>query len=159
VEFTLAGDQPRVWVAAPPSPGTLPTAGLDQDGDGMPDAWEARGCFDPNDPGDGASDADGDGASNAGEYLAATDPRNPDDVLRWVNATGNAAGVELRFRAKAGVAYTIQVSETAAGSPWTLLRQVEAAALDRDMTLTDASAPDSRFYRIEVAATLGSSLN
>jgi len=41
----------------------------DGDGDGMPDAFESRFGFDPDDPFDAARDADGDGYSNIEEYI------------------------------------------------------------------------------------------
>jgi pectate lyase len=41
----------------------------DGDGDGMPDAFESRFGFDPDDPFDAAQDADGDGYSNIEEYI------------------------------------------------------------------------------------------
>jgi hypothetical protein len=47
----------------------------DDDGDGMPDAFELQHGFDPANPADAAQDADGDGASNLVEYQFGTDPR------------------------------------------------------------------------------------
>ena len=41
----------------------------DSDHDGMPDDWELRQGFNPNDPADGPEDADGDGYTNVEEYL------------------------------------------------------------------------------------------
>src|SRR5690606_5212355 len=41
---------------------------------GMPDEWELRYGFDPNDPSDGSGDADGDVYTNVEEYLNGTDP-------------------------------------------------------------------------------------
>lgn len=41
----------------------------DGDGDGMPDAFESRFGFDPDNPFDAAHDADGDGYSNIEEYI------------------------------------------------------------------------------------------
>lgn len=51
------------------------TAPADRDGDGMPDAWEVRHGFDPDDPSDGSKDADGDGYTNVEEFLNGTHPR------------------------------------------------------------------------------------
>lgn len=48
---------------------------VDTDGDGMPDAWEARYGFNPNEASDGAQDADNDGYTNIEEFLNGTDPR------------------------------------------------------------------------------------
>jgi len=50
-------------------------APLDQDHDGMPDAWERRHGFDETFPADGIRDADEDGYTNLEEYLNGTDPR------------------------------------------------------------------------------------
>ncbi|HUG35546.1 MAG TPA: hypothetical protein VML54_01270, partial [Candidatus Limnocylindrales bacterium] len=58
------------WIAA--RGGTAPA---DRDGDGMPDAWEVRHGFDPDDPSDGSEDADGDGYTNVEEFLNGTHPR------------------------------------------------------------------------------------
>ena len=49
-------------------------APLDSDRDGMPDAWEMRHGFDPNDGSDTSKDKDNDGYANIEEYLNGTDP-------------------------------------------------------------------------------------
>ena len=49
-------------------------ADLDEDGDGMPDAWEIKYGFNPLDPSDAAKDANGNGISNLQEYLNGTNP-------------------------------------------------------------------------------------
>ena len=53
-------------------------AGLDNDGDGMPNSWENQHSLDPEDADDGVEDADDDGLDNVGEYLAGTDPNDSD---------------------------------------------------------------------------------
>jgi pectate lyase len=46
----------------------------DSDHDGMPDTWETRYGFDPNNPSDASDDADGDGYTNIEEYLNSSNP-------------------------------------------------------------------------------------
>ncbi len=50
----------------------------DSDNDLMPDGWEVRWDFNPNDPSDADLDSDGDGVSNVDEYFADTNPRDVD---------------------------------------------------------------------------------
>jgi pectate lyase len=47
---------------------------VDSDHDGMPDAWELRYGFNPNDSSDGPKDANGDGYTNLEEFLNGTRP-------------------------------------------------------------------------------------
>ena len=54
------------------------SADLDDDNDGMPDAWESQHRLDPL-VDDAAEDSDGDGNNNLNEYLAGTDPKTVED--------------------------------------------------------------------------------
>jgi hypothetical protein len=51
---------------------------VDDDADGLPDAWEVEYDLDPTDPTDVDKDPDGDGLSNFEEYLNNTDPQTVD---------------------------------------------------------------------------------
>ena len=62
----------------------------DQDGDGLPDAWERANGLNANDPKDADQDADGDGLTNREEFLQGTDPGQQD-----TDGDGTADGLEL----------------------------------------------------------------
>lgn len=70
------GGWPALRSAAPPP---------DSDGDGMPDAWEAKHGLAPAAPSDGIADRDGDGYTNAEEFLNGTDPTAFVDYTRPEN--------------------------------------------------------------------------
>ncbi|MCH4168010.1 MAG: InlB B-repeat-containing protein, partial [Streptococcaceae bacterium] len=53
-------------------------AGLDSDGDGLPDSWEKEHGLDPDDPSDADKDNDSDGLSNQEEFEYGTDPNKKD---------------------------------------------------------------------------------
>ena len=65
---------------------------LDNDGDGMPNAWELMYGLNPEDPSDKWGDLDGDGLTNYEEYLHGTDPANSD-----TDGDGISDGVEIRY--------------------------------------------------------------
>ena len=52
--------------------------GLDDDGDGLPNAWERCYGLDPSDPTDASADPDQDGLANLEEYERGTNPMDPD---------------------------------------------------------------------------------
>src|SRR5207302_1674142 len=87
MSFALDATNALAWIAAAPTPGgPLPPELLDNNSDGIPDAWElAHNITDPN------GDADGDGYTNLQEFLAGTDPQDEDDRLRLQVVPGPAA--------------------------------------------------------------------
>jgi hypothetical protein len=71
---------------------------LEDDGDGMPDAWEQRFGLDPLSAADAGADPDGDGLSNADEYRSATRPDTSDSDADGV--ADNADNCPATFNAR-----------------------------------------------------------
>jgi hypothetical protein len=127
------------WAAMAPPPGAPPpTATVDADADGLPDAYELANGLNPANPGDAALDADGDGQTNLAEYLAGTNPRDPLDRLRADLALSGAEPL-IRFTAVAGRAYTVQFAHSLSEPDWAPLarfRPVPTPARSRWATRT-----------------------
>jgi hypothetical protein len=88
----------------------------DDDGDGMPDAWELLYGLNPTNAADAVLSADGDPASNLEEYVADTDPTDPISYLRFLTIEG--VPPTFTFLSSTGRIYTIQVNGDLAGSDW-----------------------------------------
>ena len=106
--------------------GTLWLAPLDENGNGLSDAWEAR--YEWSVPPTAAGDDDGDGQSNFAELLAGTDPTSEqsrfsvDDLL----PESPAVGLQLIWPAAPGRIYRMRAKGeltdadwTSVGGPWT----------------------------------------
>jgi hypothetical protein len=59
---------------------------VDTDKDGMPDEWETRYGFDPNDPSDSNGDLNGDGYTNIEMYINGI---NPEYKINWQDLSNN----------------------------------------------------------------------
>jgi uncharacterized membrane protein len=60
--------------------GTPDSSDLDDDDDGIPDAWEEQYQMNPKDPKDAEMDFDNDGFSSLLEYLSDSDPNDPNST-------------------------------------------------------------------------------
>lgn len=67
--------------------------GGDADNDGLPDAWENKYGFNPNDPADAQQDADGDTFTNLEEFEAKTDPKDPQSHSNYLDFLAVAGDV------------------------------------------------------------------
>ena len=73
---------------------------IDSDHDGLPNDWELKYGFNPNDAKDASADTDGDGFTNLEEYEAKTDPKDPkshSDYLDFVTVQGTFKQTFLPF--------------------------------------------------------------
>jgi hypothetical protein len=122
-------------------------AGLDSDGDGMPDVWEAANGLNRAIP-DADQDSDGDGFTNFQEYLAGTNPRERGAVLRLGAALLADNKVKLSFEAVAGRSYTLQERDRVSIGAWNSLASFAPQATNRIAQWMDATSSGARFYRL-----------
>ncbi|MBN2508247.1 MAG: lamin tail domain-containing protein [Verrucomicrobia bacterium] len=122
----------------------------DQDGDGMPDAWELQHGFDPCSAADRDLDADSDGRTNWEEAVSGTDPNSTSSVLRVDLVNAGAGGARIQFEAVANVGYTILYRTNLTTGDWLKLEDIlpQATPHDVDMADPNAGSGSGRFYRI-----------
>jgi hypothetical protein len=117
----------------------------DEDGDGMEDEWERMWGLDPANPDDAPWDSDGDGRTNHSEYAAGTSPRDAGDVLRADIARAGGE-VEIRFTARGGRWYGLQVSDGTDG--WRTVAERAASQGEAAHVWRVPLAGTRRFYRV-----------
>lgn len=155
---TAYGNDPVNWMAASPTPAAPnpDSAGLDGDGDGLPDDWEIAHGLDPEraDGADGAEgDPDGDGFTNKQEYLSGTDPRSAASFLHVEAITVAGPTTVLRFTAVAGRSYSVLYRDELNEGAWSKLTDVSAPAMTQPIEVADEAAPRTgRFYRLVTPA-------
>jgi hypothetical protein len=126
----------------------------DQDGDGMPDAWELAhglvvGINDAN------LDPDGDGVTNLQEFLAGTDPQDINSFLKVdeIAPVGADNSYTIRFNAASNKTYSILFADALPASVWNKLQDLTAAPTNRVVTVTNSAASaQQRFYRLVTPA-------
>ena len=123
----------------------------DNDGDGLPNAYESGNGLDPDCPEDASLDLDGDGASNQEEFIAGTDPSDPFDRFRITGFDLGADEIIVTWPAIAGRDYHLWWS--ADGVAWNHYSShpgsdgLMSAALDRNEARLGIN-PRTMFIRI-----------
>jgi hypothetical protein len=116
----------------------------DEDGDGLPDAWEQT-FFGSSTAGERNGDQDGDGSLNWQEYVAGTDPINPSSYLHLETLGTNT----LRFDAAPNLTYAVDYTDNLGSSPWLRLTEVPARTNSASVQVVDPSPhPTNRVYRL-----------
>ena len=131
-------------------PGNILRGKLDNDDDGVPDAWEIAHGTDPNTP-DGKADPDGDGFTNRDEYLAGTHPRDAASYLKLALGSAAAGEWELAFLAATNRYHRVLVRGAAHSGAWTTLTNFPPA---NGPTAVWVRVPvpavgSARFYKLE----------
>ena len=142
------GTGPSQWHT---SPGTVVVNGMaDDDGDGMPNAWELR-HFDGITNASRYADEDGDGFLNFREYIADTDPTNGQSFFQILNIS-NAVSPRLYFDSSADRTYSLQFREDMTAGQWSSDPDQSGVPGSGDIdSLHDTNSPGrSRVYRIGV---------
>jgi hypothetical protein len=137
IHFASSPTNAQTWLAASPTPGNAAPADLlDNDGDGMPDAWERlHALTDPNE------DPDGDGLTNYQEFLAGTEPHDEDDALRVASlektSRPGSIGVVLSFSARSNKTYSITRRDLPGSNSWSSLLHITAQPTNRFVRVTN----------------------
>jgi hypothetical protein len=149
VSLTEYANEPLNWTAATPTPGMVPSANPDRDGDGMTDSWETAHGLDPDNPADAALDADGDSMTNLQEFLAGTDPNSATSALRVGIAMVNGTNlVRVTFTAAAGRGYAIQARPSLGAGAWSNLFQWNAASNAQTVEWLETAPATNRYFRL-----------
>ena len=121
---------------------------VDDDGDGLLDAWERTNWGTLNR--DGLGDSDGDGQSDRAEFEAGTNPRAAASALKFADATvtaGTGGGVTIQWASAAGPTYDLFGSPHPEG-PYTLVQAGINATPPRNTFTIPPPTVDLRFFRI-----------
>ncbi len=127
----------------------LPAGFVDQDDDGMPDAWEIR-YFGNATNAHPQAHADNDDQANLDEYIADTDPRDGDSRFSVENIlAGNFYAVY--FNASTGRVYSLLSTSNLQNQVWhPVQNQIDIPGFGANSFLIDSNAAERSIYRVIV---------
>ncbi len=155
---TLSGSSGNAVLRVSDGNGHLGTSALfilesdsDLNGDGLPDAWQAR-YFGTNTaaarPGD---DPDHDGLTNLQEFQAGSDPLNPNSAIRISSLRIINGDVQLQFQSVAGKAYRVECSsDPSFRLPKTVADFVPGTGALASVVDPGAASKPNLFYRVHL---------
>ena len=127
----------------------LPAEPVDQDEDGLPDAWELLYFVDATNA-HPAANSDNDELSNLEEYIADTDPLDGDSHF-FIDHVSVGSTASILFAASTGRIYTLQYSTNNMQSSWqNIIGQTDIPGFGANSYLSDTNTSAHRQYRVNV---------
>lgn len=133
----------------------VPSAALDTDGDGIPDAWAWR-YFNTTTNIVLNADPDGDGTDNESEYKAGTNPNDRLSVFKITNSETvpapdkPCAGFMVKWQSAAGKRYRVERTTDLRSAFTPIATGIEAVLPENSYMDSSATNAPSYFYRISV---------
>jgi hypothetical protein len=153
-EIAIAANYPRLAAVAADTDndGAPNYSDSDDDGDGIPDFWEALySILDPLVP-EAAIDHDHDGFSNLQEYIADTSPEDTADYPKIKSLTTEPDGtLRFSFRSSSTRTYHLEFSSDLSTNSWSQLSSdIPGTGGIIEIDDPDADTLSRRFYRLRV---------
>ncbi len=121
----------------------------DDDGDGLPDAWELRSFGDLS--GVATDDVDGDGVDSCGELVAGTDPNDAGDRLAIVAVSPlTPHSMILQWPGVSGRLYGVQSRTDLVAGAWGPVTDGLPATVPLNTVTVRSDGVENEFYRIRV---------
>lgn len=120
---------------------------VDNDADGISDAWEVIYGLDPANSGDAAADPDNDGLVNYQEFLAGTDPTEFFSRLEIRQISRSTGTTSLAIPTVKDVSYTLQYNRGLSG-PWT--NGTNFLGDGAELRYNESPTNAERFYRVRI---------
>jgi hypothetical protein len=133
----------------------VPSATLDTDGDGIPDAWAWR-YFNTTTNIALTADTDGDGTNNESEYKAGTDPLDRFSVFKITHSETlpapdkPCAGFMVKWQSVAGKRYRVERTTDLRSAFEPIASGIDAVLPENSYMDSSATNAPSYFYRISV---------
>lgn len=152
ISRAVIGNEPANFISSAPTPGAVNTgqaAILDNDADGMTNIWEDAYGLDKFSATDAMLDADSDSWTNLLEFVAGTNPRNGADFFASTVTKASGPGFVINFLARAGKSYVIEYKNSLSDPVWQTLVLIPAPVSDTEISHTDPTPLEQRFYRVK----------